>query len=300
MIIPPYLKPGDKIAIISPATEVKPEYIDGAEAYLRRRGYRPVVMPHAKGPRCGTFAASDAERLSDLKAALTDSEVRLIFCSRGGYGCVHLLEHIPVEMVAANAKWLLGFSDISALHALWQTAGVCSLHASMAKQLTEAPDSDVTEQTMQILEGKLATAEHPYQAGSLRFEGEDKDAPRLVGGNLAVLNGLAGTPWDVLSAERLKGKVLVLEDVGEKIYQVERMLTRLHLSGALKAPERIVFGQFTDYKADRNFPTMEAMIESRMREWSDREEWSSGESFGHIDENLPLPLGYSVKNGEKR
>lgn len=297
MQIPRYLREGDKIAIITPATEIKPEYIDGAEAYLRGRGYRPVVMPHARGPRHGTYAASDSERLSDLMTALTDPEIRLIFCSRGGYGCVHLLRHISPQLVADNAKWLLGFSDISALHALWQHAGVASLHASMAKQLTLYPDSPVTEHTMQLLEGSTGTPANPYHIGNLEFVfGGEESGSLSTGGNLAVLNGLAGTPYDILSPAWLQGRVLFLEDVGEKIYQVERMLTRLYLSGALEAASGIVFGQFTDYSADRNFSTMNEMIESRLSEWKVTTPWLTDVPIGHTDENQPLPLGATMPN----
>ena len=300
MIVPEYLRPGDKIAILSPATEIKPEYIDGAEACLTARGYRPVVMPYARGPRHGTFAASDSERLSDLMTALTDPEVRLIFCSRGGYGCVHLLRHIPLALVRDNPKWLLGFSDISALHALWQHAGVCSLHASMAKQLTLFPDSEVTETTMQLLEGKIGTPAHPYRVGSMTFHwpgntGCSDQLPLTTGGNLAVLNGLAQTPWDTLSPEWLRGKALFLEDVGEKIYQVERMLTRLYLSGALSSASALIFGQFTDYTSDRNFDTMEEMITSRFSQWKITTPYIIGGAFGHIDENMPLPIGAAME-----
>lgn len=303
MTIPPYLRKGDKIAIISPATEIKPEYIDGAEAYLSARGYRPVVMPHARGPRHGTFAASDDDRTADFLSALTDPEIKLIFCSRGGYGCVHLMDHVTTDMIRRNPKWLLGFSDISVLHALWQKAGVASLHASMAKQLALFPDSDITEQTMRILEGTLATPENPYRIGCGKAEmviggkdgGEDAIRGVLTGGNLAVLNGLASTPLDILSPDHLRGKILVLEDVGEKIYQIERMLTRLHLSGALDAPEALVFGQFTDYQPDRNFPSMNDMIAYRLDRWGVATPSLLDFPAGHTDSNAPIPLGFEAR-----
>ena len=302
---PAPLRPGDRIAIISPATEIRPDLIDSAAGYLRRRGYEPVVMPHARGPVSGTYAASDAARLEDLRTALHDPEVKMIFCSRGGYGCVHLLRHIAPEEVSENPKWILGFSDISALHALWQRAGVASLHASMAKQLALREDSPETDMEMQIAEGKLATPDNPYD---IDFEANSKegkvnvrltigaDAPcEIAGGNLAVLNGLAGTPWDMLSPQNLKGKILFLEDVGEKIYQVERMLTRLYLSGAFDAAEAIVFGQFTDYQPDKNFTAMEEMIAYRMQEWNVCTPWYTGLPAGHTDRNRPIPIGFPAR-----
>lgn len=311
-----YIKPGDKIAIISPATEVKPHWIHGAVAELKRRGYEPVVMPHAFGPRHGTFAASDAERLSDLKEALVNDDIKAILCARGGYGGVHLLSKEMERIVAENPKWIIGFSDVSVFHALWQKAGVESLHCSMAKKLTlcniagqtdeirEAalPDTPVGEEmkdveycaeTMfSILEGRSDKSGITYEAVSPEGVvcGEAEGA--IAGGNLAVLNGLASTPWDILSPEFLRGKILFLEDVGEKIYQVERMLTRLHLSGVFESVAGIIFGKFTDYRPDRNFSSMEEMIASRIKEWGVRVPVALSFPIGHVSCNYPVPEGW--------
>ena len=330
MITPRHLTKGSRIAIISPATEVKPEYIDGAELYLRRRGYIPVTMPHARGPRSGTYAAAHSGRLSDLHEALFDPSISCIFCARGGYGCCHLLspasslcdmpdsegETHPLllrpEDVALNPKWLVGFSDISALHALWLTAGVRSLHSSMAKQLTLFPDVEISEEMFQILEGGAAEAESGLILHEIKACGPDAEQAQmrrqlydaadsrdavgtLVGGNLAVLNGLASTPYDILSPDRLNGRILFLEDVGEKIYQVERMLTRLWLAGSLEAAAGLIFGQFTDYQPDANFCSMEAMITARMLQWGIKCPVAIGMPIGHIDANRPVVEGSEAR-----
>lgn len=316
-ITPPLLKRGDTVAILSPATEIKEEYIDGAVKWLRERGYKVREMPHARGPRCGTFAASDAERCADFLDALTDPEVRLIFCSRGGYGCVHLLDALTPGMVAENPKWILGFSDVSVLHALWHTAGLQSMHASMAKQLALFPDARISAIPFEIMEGTLATAGHPYRIPLpggrtlTAFTGSASDkelipegdrviaAGRLTGGNFAVLDGLASTRFDTLSVENLEGSILCLEDVGEKIYRTERMLTRLHLSSSLEAPEAIILGQFTDSSPDRNFSSTREMSEVRARQWNLATPLVTDAPFGHIDINYPLPLGYRGILSEK-
>lgn len=309
-----------KFAIISPATEVMPLYIDGAVAELCRCGHEAVVLPHAKGPRHGTFAASDADRLSDLEQALTDPSVDVILCARGGYGCVHLLSERLERLVSRNRKWLVGFSDISALHALWLNAGAPSLHASMAKQLALrspesqadevraflepelGPDADregllrSAEATLRILEGAKEISYTFTPAGILNAPAPHTVAEGIImGGNLAVLNGLAATRWDILSAERLRGRVLFLEDVGEKIYQVERMLTRLHLAGVFDAVSAVVFGTFTDYRADRNYPSMEAMIADRFKRWGVRCPVVTGAPIGHQSHNLPIPEGWHAR-----
>lgn len=313
LITPPSIRKGDTIAIISPATEVKPHWIRGAVAELKRRGYHPVVMPHALGPRCGSFAASDAQRLADLREAISNPGIRAILCARGGYGCIHLLSKQLQKSVADNPKWIIGFSDISALHALWQKAGVKSLHCSMAKQLTlfdleshepdiidysrnEIPTSDelpllkeCVGNMFDILEGRgdgpVYSAPSPEGAICGEADGE------ITGGNLAVLNGLASTPWDILDKEYLRGKILFLEDIGEKIYQVERMLTRLQLAGVFENVAGIVFGQFTEYQPDRNFSTMEEMISTRCREWGVKFPVALSFPIGHTAVNRPIPEG---------
>lgn len=310
------IKKGDKIAIISPATIVKPFWIEGAVVELTRRGYVPVLMPHAMGPAHGTFAASDADRLADLTTAIADPEIKAILCARGGYGCIHLMSTELQQLVVDNPKWLIGFSDISALHALWRMTDVPSLHCSMAKQLTlyniaeqseeirnsassETPDDEAlrairecTDAMFSILEG--TSSEIIYNAPSPEGVVCGQSFGEIVGGNLAVLNGLASTPWDILSPEYTRGKILFLEDVGEKIYQVERMLTRLYMAGIFKTAAGVIFGKFTDYKPDLNFPSMEAMISRRLREWNVQIPVSLNFPIGHVSDNRPVPEGASA------
>mgnify|MGYP000677022697 CR=1 FL=1 len=118
-ITPQPLKPGDRIAIVSPASIIDPALVHGAVKALSAQGWEPWVAPHALGQH-GTFSGSAAERLSDLRAAITDPGIKAIVCSRGGYGAVHLLEALDRDVAdMAEPKWLIGFSDISALHGLW-------------------------------------------------------------------------------------------------------------------------------------------------------------------------------------
>lgn len=309
----------NRFAIISPATEVRPIWVDGAVAELRRRGISVRVMPHAIGPRCGSYAASDADRLADLREALMDPDTDVILCSRGGYGCVHLLSDELESLVRENPKWMVGFSDVSALHALWQRAGVPSLHCSMAKQLTlfdiqaqdasirssaealkEIPDAADMERLREcvrvmfsILEGHRE--EIRYEAPSPEGVIPGHAEGTVVGGNLAVLNGLAATPWDMLSAKNLHGKILFLEDVGEKIYQVERMLKRLQLAGVFDAVAGIVFGKFTEYSPDRNFSSMESMIATRLRQWGVSIPVALSFPIGHVSCNFPIPEGAAAR-----
>lgn len=306
-----------KFFILSPATEVKPLYITGAVEMLRSLGHEVTEGCYARGPRCGTFAAADDRRLADLVEAVTDPSVDVILCARGGYGCVHLLSPELEALVRQNPKWLVGFSDVSALHALWLRAGAPSLHASMAKQLALYAPEERSAEVRDFLQPELgadadleglrlsANAMLDILGGCREVEYTCEPIARLnapaevsgevVCGNFAVLNGLASTPWDVLTADYLRGKILILEDVGEKIYRIERMLTRLHLSGALDSVAALLFGTFTDYLPDRNYPDMEAMLADRLHRWGVRCPVVMGLPIGHQARNLPIPEGWRAK-----
>lgn len=307
---PKPIKRGDKIAILSPATIVNPDYIDGAASFFQSEGFEPVIMPHAKGPAQGSYAASDADRVSDIVEAYRDPSIRAILCARGGYGCNHLLPLLPSDLMTADPKWFIGFSDISALHAFnYMSNSECgiqpstfhgALHAPMAKHLSTLPaDHYCTRALMRILTEGFPME---YQVPSHPLSVSGKAEGTLIGGNLAVINGLADTPFDPL---RLSGpKILFIEDISEAIYAVERMLIRMKLSGRLNEVTGIICGHFTEYKPDRNFPTMEKMLSHTLSPnlSSDHPALHSkisiqtstlalGFPAGHTDDNLPLPLG---------
>lgn len=276
MIFPENLKRGDRIAIISPSSPVKDSYIEGAVDFFNAEGFDPVVMPYAQGPAQGSYASAKESRLADLLAALEDDSVRAILCSRGGYGAVHLLREIPLDVIRKNPKWLIGYSDISALHALFLRAGVASIHAPMAKHLTEEEANDLSTQAlMQILKGdfpiEYKVKPHPYNSNGV-VEG------RLAGGNLAVLNGLFGTDFDILQ----EGVILFIEDISEAIYAVERMLYHILLSRGFEKIKGLIIGRFTEYRSDKNFSSMEDMIHSFLKR----------EGIGDIPIAFDFPVGH--------
>lgn len=290
IVFPAPLAPGAGIALLSPASEVKREYIDGAVAMLRSAGFSPIVMPSALGPADGSYAASLEVRLEDMRRALSDPEVKCIMCGRGGYGCVHLLPYLSERMVKENPKWLVGFSDVSALHALWLKAGVASVHASMARHLALFPvDDPATSELLSILrrEGLPDYSVAPYPDN---IPGEASGV--LKGGNLAVLNSLAATPFDILDIRAGEDVILFIEDVSEPIYAVERMLMRLWLSGALSRVRGLVVGRFTEYRPDRNFDDMESMITALLKRCGlSSIPVAFNFPVGHFDGNLPLVEG---------
>lgn len=297
MFFPAPLKRGDKIAIISPASVVREEYVLGAMEKIGERGYQPVLMPHALGPDDGNFAASRSDRLIDLFDALENPEFKAILCARGGYGCGQLLADFSHSLVANNPKWMIGFSDVSALLALWYKSGIASIHGPMSKHLATNPSDDpCSEALFNILENggrfDYTVSPHPYnQPGKI--------TGMIRGGNLAVLNDLSNTPNDILAIHPSDEEniILFLEDINEPIYKVNRILWRLLNSGTLRFVKGIIFGQFTDYRPDKNFDTMEDMI----KHFIDRSIVPKNIPIvfnfpvGHTDVNYPITVGATVE-----
>lgn len=282
MIIPPALNIGDTIAIISPSSKVLHRYIDAAAARLEDWGYRVLRGEHVYG-EYGNFAGTPQERLSDLRQALLNPQVKAILCSRGGYGAVHLLEGITPEEIRDNAKWIIGFSDISALHAAWVRAGVASLHSSMAKHLAEQNDEHVVTRYFRDI---LTGGKPCYSVEAHPFNRVGRVSAPIVGGNMAVLCGLLRTPYDIFA----EGTILFIEDVGERTYKIERMLYNLELAGVLPRLGGLIVGKFTEYDEDEGMcATMYEMIASRVAQY----DYPVCFDFpiGHVTDNYPIIEG---------
>lgn len=282
-VFPRPIAPGDKVAILSPASIINPDYVDGACRWLRQRGYEPVVEPYTLGS-VGSYSGTPADRLADFRAALADPDVRAVLCSRGGYGAVHLIPEFPVDEWLADPRWLIGFSDISALHAMLNSRGIVSVHASMCKALAlrEADDAD-NSRLFSILEG----ARPAYGVDPHPFNRLGEASGCLRGGNLAVIADLIATP--VSPFAHPEGTILFIEDIAEPIYKVERILWQLRLMGFLDRVAGIVIGQFTDYRPDRNFPDMYTMLDSALAGVTCPVAFNF--PVGHVDHNLPLLSG---------
>lgn len=294
MIFPESLKKGDVVAMVSPATMVKEEYVKGGVAFLEKMGYVPRLMPGVSGPSDGSFASTREQRVADIMEALRDPEVKAIFCTRGGYGCVQLISEIPMEEVRSNPKWIIGFSDISALHALWYKSGVASLHAPMAKHLTIEPADDVS--TTGLFKILAECPDMDYMVAPHSFNRIGQAQGVLRGGNLAVLNGLASTPFDLLSVDEGEDVILFIEDISEAIYAVERMLTRLYLSGTLSRIKGLIVGQFTEYRPDLNHENMESMIDALLRRYEiNYIPVAFNFPVGHVSLNYPMIEGAKVE-----
>lgn len=295
MIRPAALRQTDRVAIISPSGNVVAKRVKGAVVALAQWCYAPVVGPHTLDEyrSWGTVltGGTDEARLADLRWAIADPTIKAILCSRGGYGTVRLLERIDVNLVRSNPKWLIGFSDISALHALWHRAEVMSLHASMAKQLTDfGTEGEVSEAMHTIISGGTLS---PYHIASHPFNRCGEAEGMIVGGNLAVLSALIGTDYNLLKPDT----ILFIEDVGEEVYRVERLLYQLRLAGVLPKLKGLIVGQFTRYHLNGVLTDTCTDTHQHLYSMISRlvEPYNYPVAFnfpiGHIDRNLPIVEG---------
>ena len=247
LIMPAALKAGDTIAIVSPSS--MPDSLTVAKGCetLREWGYTPVVGPHALSSWHG-FAGTADERAADMLWALRDSTVKAILCSRGGDGAVQVLQRIPLQEFRDHPKWLLGFSDATALHSAEVSAGVMSIHCSMCDGISMRGERDAVNDILQrLLQGELPDYEVP--AHPMDQQGEAEGI--LVGGNLSVFCGLAGSAYDFLNRADA-GLILFFEDTGESMSKVDRMLHLLEIRGILPQLRGIIVGHFSKYKNPEN------------------------------------------------
>ncbi len=230
----------------------------------------------------GYLAGDDDRRASELLTAIRDPEVDGIIAARGGYGATRLLGRIDAEVVRNNPKALVGFSDVTALHALWQRAGLRSLHAHMVAALGRAADA-LVPRYFAALEGAA-----PPKLEGLQAIVAGKATGPLVGGNLAVLCALLGTPY----APALEGTILFIEDVGERPFRVDRVLTTLTQAGWFDRVAGVAVGAFTDCNPGADGRTIEEVLRERLDRL--RVPVVSGIPSGHFEDNLELPLGAPV------
>lgn len=279
IVFPRPLRPGDKVAIVSPASKIDAKVVERSLPVIEAQGWIPQVYPHALEVY-GSYSSDASCRLADLTDALSDPSVRAILCSRGGYGAVHLLDKIPSELLKSDPKWIIGFSDISALHALMSANGIASVHSSMCRHLGEYSGTDIDSQSLfRILRGQLpayTVDSHPRNKTGVA------EGP-VVGGNLAVLSALIGTPYNLIGRP---GSILFIEDIAEPIYKVERILYQMRLSGVFDRISGLIVGQFTEYRPDANYASMLDMILDMTADLKIPVAYDF--PIGHVDHNLPL------------
>ena len=267
LVMPEALKPGDKIAIISPASTPGNDNPEKAAATLRAWGFEPVIGPHAL-TKCHTYAGTIEERSADLRWALNDPEIKAIVCTRGGYGSAMLLDPMTREDFNRHPKWIVGYSDITALHSAMVCSGVMSLHANMGGALGERGANDnVNLMLRDALMGKLPSYTVP--ANPLNKLGKAHGI--ILGGNMSVFTNIGGSrEWDFLDRDNIRGKDIILffEDVSESMPRVNSMLQQLRLKGVLKHVKGIIVGRFTDYEPKDGWTDMNEMLSETLNKYN--------------------------------
>jgi muramoyltetrapeptide carboxypeptidase len=284
--MPKFLRPRPltrdaRVAVVAPSSPFDRARFDAGLALLRDR-YQPTLASSLFATQ-GYLAGSDAVRLADLQGALADGEVRAIIPPRGGYGATRLLPALDAASVHASTPWLVGFSDVTALHALWARAGVCSIHGPMVCSLPEASVA-LREAWFALLEG---AAPPPLRGLTCLHPGEAEG--RLFGGNLTVLAALVGTPY----LPPLEDVVLVLEDVAERPYRLDRMLTTMLQAGFFAGVRGIVLGQFTRCTAGADGISALDVLGERLLPLGIP--ILADAPVGHVPENWPLLFGATAQ-----
>ena len=288
MILPPYLQPGDAIGITCPAGYVSMDRIAHAVDVLQRWGFR-IVLGQTIGTGDYYFSGHDGERLTDLQSMLDSTEIKAILMGRGGYGTSRIIDALDFTTFKESPKWICGFSDITVLHShIQQNLGIATLHGPMCGAFT--PES---EESYYIQSLRKAFVGEPLD---YQFPGADYNRPGVaeavvVGGNLAILGHLSGS----VSQASTEGKILFIEDIGEHLYNVDRLLLNLKRSGQLSGLKGLLVGTFTDMEdTERPFgQTLEQIILDKVEEY----DYPVAFNFpcGHDTENVSLPLGVQMR-----
>jgi muramoyltetrapeptide carboxypeptidase len=274
---PPALSHGDAVRIVAPSSPFDRSRFDQGLPFLEQR-YRPS-LGDAVFASSGFLAGDDDARSNDLERGLADREVRALIAARGGYGATRIMSRLSVDAIRSANKWLVGFSDVTALHALWAQAGLCSIHGPMVCSLGEGPMA-VRDAFFDLLEGQ-----DPKPLSGLQSVNSGRASGRLFGGNLTVLASLVGTRH----APSLEGVVLVLEDITERPYRLDRMLTQMLASGFLDGVRGVILGQFTQCDPGPDGTTADHVLAERLTRLN--VPVVKGARVGHIEDNTPLLLG---------
>lgn len=276
ILIPPYLKKGDTVAITCPAGYMAAEKAATCIITLQSWGYEVMVGKTLGSNSNNYFSGTDDERADELQAMLDDSSINAIVFGRGGYGMGRTIDRLDFKKFRKNPKWLIGFSDITVLHMhVFNKYKIASLHAPMAGAFNEG-ENEFIKSLHNALTGKKAN----YKAEPHLFNKKGEATGILIGGNLALLANVIGTASDFDT----KNKILFIEDIGEYIYNLDRMLYQLKRSGKFNKLAGLIFGGFTDMKdTERPFgKTVDEVLKEIIAEY-----------------DFPVCFGFPVSHGKE-
>lgn len=284
--LPPYLKAGDMVALVSPSYRTPEENIAGAAETLRGWGFRTRVGPNAGNCFAQQYAGTPEERLADLRWALGDPEIKAILCNRGGYGALHLLDRLGADELAASPKWIIGCSDITMLLQMANCAGVAAIHGPMCSQIAPSGGTAPGCATLrELLLGRVPRYELPPHP--LNRPGRARGI--LTGGNLCTFTPGLGLWAD---STRFGDLVLFIEEVEESMHHIDRLFNMLRLRGVPERCRAVVLGDFTRCRADLGYGSVEELLTEYLQQYDIPV--LCGFPAGHGPRNFPLLTGVPV------
>jgi muramoyltetrapeptide carboxypeptidase len=287
-IIPPYLKQGDTIGMLCPSGYMPFEKAQKCIDVLQQWGFK-VQLGKTLGSQYNYFSGTDEERLNDLQLMLDNENIKAIYCARGGYGLSRIIDKINFEKFIQNPKWIIGYSDITLLHAhIYSNYNIASLHAPMAAAFNEI---ETSEEYIYSIYKSLVGEQQLYKTASYNLNKQGNCEGELVGGNLALLAHIIGTKSDIST----KNKILFIEDIGEYKYNIDRMLMHLKRAGKLDELAGLIVGSFTEIK-DTTIPfgqNIKEIIFDKIKEYN----YPVCFDFpvGHTEKNYALKIGVKYK-----
>lgn len=295
IIFPKSLKKGDKIAIISPAGSVDENQLQNGLEMIKSKGFQPVLGKHlyTKFSNGYNYAGTEKQRISDLNWAFSDDEISAIWASRGGYGCQHLLKNLKLSNFRKNPKWYIGYSDNTVIQSYLLKNGFASIHGQTIKTSSFGVTEESYDKIFEILEGSSPK----YLVQKNQFNKNGKAEGTLVGGNLALIYALLGTPYSF----DFKNKILFIEDIGENFYALDRMLMSLELAGTFRKIKGLIIGGMTNMGSESDNKNYEESFDELaykiISERISKYDFPTIFGFpnGHIFDNRPLIIGANVK-----
>jgi muramoyltetrapeptide carboxypeptidase len=279
---PQSLEPNDTIGILSTARAIDPEELNVSKSFIESLGYN-VIYGATIGARDNQFAGDDYLRHNDLQTMIDNPEIKAIICARGGYGTARILSEIDWNNFQKNPKWIMGYSDVTALHNTLSQLQIMSLHGIMPINVKDDISKKALSDALNIMSGKksysLDLPDHPLNQ-NLACTG------KITGGNLSMIYSLRGTSYDIDP----NGKILFLEDLDEYLYHVDRMMVNLKLGNVLEKVAGIVVGGMSDMN-DNTIPYGKSAEDIIVEHVPEDKPLFFGASFGHFANNLPVICG---------
>lgn len=285
--MPQFLRPGDKVALLSPSYYCDTAKVNQAAEFIRSWGYIPVIGENVDKTFMGKYAGTDEQRLDDLRKALSDPGIKAIVCNRGGYGTLHFINTLPLDFLTSHPKWIIGYSDITTLHCMAVSAGIMSIHGIMSGGMATANGEGYpTTLLRDMLRGimpRYHVPPHPYNHPG-------QATGTLVGGNLCTYTPLAGTEADILQHQDI---ILFIEEIDEPYRNIDRLFNMMVKRGLLANCRGIVLGDFSGCGTDMDYASVEEMLHTYLKGYDIPV--LCGFPAGHGDVNLPLVMGATVK-----